>query len=120
MIKVTLTECVRPPPVPVIVNVRVRLCTLASVSMVSTELPLLTIDGGLNVLVARAGAPVTDKFTVPENPAPAVIVTVYVATPPRVIVRLAGVAEIEKSPLTTSVTLTVRVRGPLVPRMVNG
>jgi hypothetical protein len=36
------------------------------------------------------------------------------------IVMLAGVAEIEKSPLTTSVTLTVRVSGPLVPRIVSG
>jgi hypothetical protein len=76
MINVTFTECVRPPPVPVMVNVRVRRCTFGSVSMVSTELPLLTTAGGLNVLVARPGAPVTDRFTVPEKPVPAVIVTV--------------------------------------------
>jgi hypothetical protein len=36
-----------------------------------------------------------------------------------VIVRLAGVAEIEKSPLTTKVAVTVRTRGPLVPRIVS-
>ena len=40
--------------------------------------------------------------------------------PPRLIVMLAGVAEIEKSPFTTSVTLVVRVSGPLVPWIVSG
>src|SRR3989442_13214277 len=91
------------------VSVRVRRCTFGSVSIVSTEVPPLTTDAGLNVLVARPGAPLTVRFTVPANPVPAVIVTVYVATPPGVIVRLAGVAEIEKSD-----TVTVRVAGVLV------
>lgn len=120
MIKVTFTEWTRPPLVPVMVTVRVRLCTLESVSIVSTEVPAFTIEVGLNVVVARGGAPLTDRATVPENPCPAVIVTVYVATPPLEIVRLAGVAEMEKSPLTTSVTFTVRTSGPLVARIVSG
>jgi hypothetical protein len=76
MIKVTVVEFVRPPPVPVIVNVRVRRCTFACVAMVSVDVPALTTDGGLNVAVARPGTPVTDRATVPENPVPAVIVTV--------------------------------------------
>jgi hypothetical protein len=76
MINVTLTEWVRPPPVPVIVSVRVRRCTFGSVSIVNTDDPEFTIDAGLNVAVARPGTPATERFTVPENPAPAVIVTV--------------------------------------------
>ena len=75
MIKVTFTEWTRPPPVPVIVTVRVRFCTFVAVSIVSTEVPEFTIEAGLNVVVARGGAPLTDRFTVPENPGPAVIVT---------------------------------------------
>src|SRR2546426_10067729 len=93
------------------VSVRVRRCTFGSVSIVSTEVPPLTTDAGLNDVVARPGAPLTVRFTVPANPGPAVIVTVYVATPPRVIVRLAGAAEIEKSPFTTVI---VRAAGVLV------
>jgi hypothetical protein len=120
MVKVTFTERTRPPLVPVMVSVRVRLCTFRSVSIVSTEVPEFMTEVGFNVVVARGGAPLTDRATVPENPCPAAIVTVYVATPPLVIVWLAGVAEIEKSPLTTSVTFTVRVSGPLVPRIVSG
>ena len=76
MISVTFAEWVRPPPVPVIVSVRVRFCTFGSVSIVSTDVPEFTIDAGLNVAVARGGAPLTERFTVPENPCPAVIVTV--------------------------------------------
>src|SRR5688572_22470542 len=114
MIRVALTEWDRPPPVPVIVSVRVRLATFGSVSIVSTELPEFTIDAGLKATVARPGAPLTDRFTVPTNPC-AVIVTVYVATAPRVIVRLVGVTDIVKSPFTTSATVAVRTRGPLVP-----
>jgi hypothetical protein len=48
MIKVTFTECVRPLPVPVMVSVRVRLCTFDAVSTVSTDVPAFTIDAGLN------------------------------------------------------------------------
>ena len=116
----TFTERTKPPLVPVMVSVRVRLCTFRSVSIVSTEVPEFTIDVGFNVAVARGGTPLTDRPTVPVNPCPAAIVTVYVATPSLAIVWLAGVAEMEKSPLTTSVTFTVRVSGPLVPWIVSG
>ena len=79
------------------------------------------MDVGENVVVARCGSPLTERFTVPEKTGAAAIVTVYVAVPPRVIVMLAGVAEIEKSPLTTtSVTFTEWLTGPLAPRIVSG
>jgi hypothetical protein len=114
---VTFTEWVRPPPVPLMVIVRVPVDTVEKVSTVNTELPAFTTEVGLNVFVAADGAPLTVRFTVPVNPLNAVIVTVYVATPPTVIVRLVGEAEIEKSPLTIKVALIVRARGPLAPRI---
>ena len=72
----TLVEWTRPPPLPVIVNVRVRRCTFGWVAIVSVEVPAFTTDAGLNETVARAGAPLTDRLTVPENPVPPAIVTV--------------------------------------------
>jgi hypothetical protein len=106
------------PLVPVMVNVRVRFWTFDCVATVSTDVPEFTIEAGEKLAVPRGGAPVTERFTVPENPGPAVIVTVYVAVPPLVIVLLAGVTAIEKSPPTTSVTFTVCATGPLAPLIV--
>lgn len=116
----TFTECVRPPPLPVIVRVRVPFCPFFIVLTVNTDVPEPSSDAGLKVAVVREGSPVTVRFTGPENAAPAVTVTVYVVELPRLIVRDAGVAAIVKSPLTTSVTFAVRVRGPLVPLMTRG
>jgi hypothetical protein len=79
-------------------------------------------DGGLKLAFARNGKPLTLKFTVPENPFIAATVTVYVALEPRVTVWLDGVTLIEKSgvggALTTSVTVVLCVKLPLVPTMV--
>jgi hypothetical protein len=90
----------------------------------NTEGPEFTIDGWLNDAVDRAGTPLTVRFTVPEKPVPAVTVTLYEAVPPLATVCVAGVAAIAKSPPvpapTTSVTLAVRVTGPLVARIVSG
>jgi hypothetical protein len=98
------------PLVPVIVKGYVPDATFLLVFTVSTEVPELTTDVTLNLALANLGSPLSVSVTVPENPAPAVMVTVYVALPPLLIVALggvAGVAEIVKSPLTTSVTLTL-------------
>ena len=91
-----------------------------AVLTVNTDEPEFGMDAGLKLAVARAGTPVTVRFTGPENPGPAATVTVYVVEPPRLIVLDAGVAEIVKSPLTTSVMFAVRARGPLVPRISSG
>src|SRR3954467_12739180 len=115
MTSVTLTEWTRPPDVPVSVMVLVPRWTFWRVSIVSTDVPDEAIDAGAKVAVARGGALLTERFTAPEKPDPAVTVTVYFATAPRVMVTLAGVADIEKSPWMTTVTVTGRVRGPLVP-----
>ena len=96
-----------PPLVPVIVTGYVCAAIFLLVSTVSTEVPEFTTDGGLNVMLLDLGAPLWVNVTVPEKPGPAVMVTVYLATAPLLMVTLAGVAEIVKSPLTTSVTLKV-------------
>ena len=77
------------------------------VSTVSVDVPEFTMDAGLNFAVVFLGTPPTDRLTVLMNPGPAVTLTVNVATPPRAIVLDAGVAAIEKSPVTTSVTVVV-------------
>jgi hypothetical protein len=71
---VTVVEWVRPPPVPVMVKVRVRFWTFDWVVTVSVEVPAFTTDAGENVAVERCGVPVTERLTVPANPVPAVIV----------------------------------------------
>jgi hypothetical protein len=65
------------------------------------------------------GNPLTDRVTSPEKPW-LVTVTKYVVVPVLVIVLLVGVTEIENCLTTTSVTVAVRVTGPLVPLIVRG
>jgi len=116
----TLAEWTRLPLVPVTMRRNVPRGVFFRVSTVSTDVPEFTTDVGLNLAVELFGNPLAEKVTVPENPAPAAIVTVYCAFPPRATVTLEGVAEIEKSPLTTSVTLTVWESDPLVAVIASG
>ena len=96
------------PLVPVIVKVYVPDATFLLVFTVSTEVPEFTTDVGLNFALANLGSPLSVSVTVPVNPPAPVMVTVYVTVPPLlIVVAPAGVAEIVKSPLTTSVTLAV-------------
>jgi hypothetical protein len=110
----TLAEWTRLPLVPLTMRRYVPRGVVLRVRTVSTDVPEFTTETGLNLAVAFCGKPLAEKLTVPENPAPAAIVTVYVAFPPRATVTLDGVAETEKSPVTTSVTLTVWESDPLV------
>ena len=75
--------------------------------MVSVEEPDVAIEAGLKVALVRRGNPETLRLTVPENPAPAAMVTVYLVEELRDTVALGGLTETEKSPLTTKVTLTL-------------
>jgi len=84
------------------VSVNVPLRARFLVATVSVDVPEDAIDVGANVAVARFGTPLTDRLTVPENPWTAPIVTVNVVVPPRLMVRLAGAADIVKSPLVTT------------------
>ena len=90
--------------------------------MVRVEIPEPTTEVGLKFEVVLRGNPLTLNFTVPENPPWAVIVIVYCVLEPRFTVAIAGVTEIEKSlaAFTTSVTVAVCVRVPLLPVIVSG
>ena len=74
---------------------------------VNVEEPEPVIDEGLKLALVRRGNPLTLSPTVPVNPAPGEIVTVYAPLDPRDTVKLAGETLTEKSPLTTSVTFAV-------------
>jgi hypothetical protein len=76
---------------------------------------------GLNDAAAPAGNPAELRVTEPVKPAAGVTDTVYDVEAPCVTVLLAGVAESEKSGCeTTSVTVVLCVRFPLVPVIVIG
>ena len=79
------------------------------------DAPEPTIVVGVNLPLTNFGKPFTAKVTIPENPAPGVIVTAYLLLPPLLIVVLGGVTLRENVPGTTSVTFAVRARVPLVP-----
>ena len=64
------------PLVPVIVSVYVVLVVLNLVVIVSVEDPDPVSDAGLKEEVARLGRPLTERLTVPVNPAPGISVTV--------------------------------------------
>jgi len=68
----------------------------------------------------RCGRALIENVTGPVNPVPGTSVTAYVVFPFLGTVRLGGETESEKLPATLSVTVVLRVIGPLVPVMVSG
>jgi hypothetical protein len=110
-----LVECTRLPLVPLTMTRYEPAATFFLLSSVSTDVPDVTTELGLNLALTALGRPLAERVTVPVKPASAAIVTLYVAFAPRRIVTLDGAAEIEKSPLTTSVTFTVWLTDPLAP-----
>lgn len=75
------------------------------------------VAAGFRVAVAPAGAPLTARFTVPENPFSPFTMIIDTPFVPLIRDMAAGVAVREKSVMAT-VTMVVRVRSPLVPVMV--
>jgi hypothetical protein len=75
-VSVAVDEEVMPPLVPVIVSVYVVLDVLDLVVILSVEDPDPVTDVGLKEEVARFGRPLTERFTLPANPAPGISVTV--------------------------------------------
>jgi hypothetical protein len=84
--------------------------------MVDVPEPLIVL--GLNDAVAPEGKPLTLSITVPLKPFTAATFAVYVVLAPFLTVCDAGVAVRVKVD-TTSVTVVLCVRLPLVPVMVN-
>jgi hypothetical protein len=91
--------CVTPPPVPVIVNVKVPSFVVDVVATVSVD---VSADGtstgfGLKLAVEAAGSPLTVRVTGPVKPLLGVIEIEYVAVFPRTTVTVAGDALSAKS-----------------------
>ena len=64
--RVTLVECVSEPLVPLMLSV--ELPRVDPVTIVSVELPVVVMEGGVKVGDAPEGRPETAKFTAPVNP----------------------------------------------------
>lgn len=104
--KLTLLECVIPPPVAETVSTYVPVFAGFFTETVSVELPDPTTELGLNDALVRAGKPLTPKDTFAENGPDGEILTVYDPCEPRLTVWLLGETDIEKS-ATTRVTCAV-------------
>lgn len=65
--RVVVVLCVRAPLVPVIVSVNDPVGVVGVVVIVNVEGPDPTTSEGLNVPVAPAGSPLTDRLTDPLN-----------------------------------------------------
>src|SRR5262245_6201327 len=109
------------PPAPVTVNVTAPSVAVLDAERVKTLLP--AVPGfGLTLGVTPAGAPLALNVTPPVKPPVRVIVIVLVPLAPRLIVKLAGLADSVKSGVCTSLTMRLngifRVRPPPVPVMV--
>ncbi len=131
--KVTLTECVSCPLVPVIHSAYFPRGVAALVVTVRVELPDPPSTGlGFRVAVAPTGRPLQLRFTLPVKPATAAIATPNRAVVPCLALSEVGLPEIEKSGLLTAnvaeawcesapfvpVTVKVKVPGVVAPVVV--
>ena len=114
------TERTCPLLVPLTVNAYVPRATFFLVSSVNVVVPDVVTDVGENRAVTFCGRALIENVTGPVNPVPGTSVTTYVVFPFLGTVRLGGETESEKLPATLSVTVVLRVIGPLVPVMVSG
>src|SRR5215510_12495844 len=87
---------VRPPPVPVTVTVAAPRVAVLEVVNVNTLL-VPVAEAGLKLAVTPPGNPLALKATLPVKPPARVIVIVLVPLAPRLIVKLEGLGETEKS-----------------------
>src|SRR5262245_57612503 len=110
---------VNPPPVPVMITVEEPDGVPLGTVIVSTLL-FPVVEGGLTLAVTPAGNPLmAGKLTLPVKPPVRVIVIVLVPLEPGFIVRLAGLAEREKSgALTVRLIGMPRVKPPPAPVIV--
>jgi hypothetical protein len=86
----------RPPPVPVTVIVAAPSVAVLDAERVRTLLPPV-VEDGLKPAVTPLGNPVAPNATLPVKPPVRVIVIVLVPLAPRLMVRLVGEADSEKS-----------------------
>jgi hypothetical protein len=86
----------RPPPVPVTVIVAAPSVAVLDAERVRTLLPPV-VEDGLKPAVTPLGNPLAPKATLPVKPPVRAIVIVLVPLAPRLMVRLVGEADSEKS-----------------------
>src|SRR5215475_10615759 len=109
---------VRPPPVPVTVTVAgPRVAALEAVKVITLLVPVTGFEPKL--ALTPLGNPLALKVTSPVKPPVRVTVIVLVPLAPRLIVRLVGLGESEKSGVcgwfTVRLIVVIRVRPPPVP-----
>src|SRR5215510_11005868 len=99
-VRLTVVVWVRPPPVPVTVTVAAPSVAVLDADKLIVLLPPV-VDDGLKLAVTPVGNPPALNATLPVNPPVRVMVIALVPLAPRLTVKLAGLAESEKSGFTT-------------------
>lgn len=121
MLSVTVAEWLNEPDVPVMVTKNDPVDVPED--MLNSDDPEPLMDAGLKLAKASPGSPETSRDTFPVNPLKALTATLILALSPALMVCDEGEADRVKSPtgaVTTNVALTVTLRLPSVPVMVNG
>src|SRR5712691_7435665 len=120
-VRTTLVVCVAPVPVPVTVTVYVPGAVLVPTATVMVEEPPAATDVGLKLTVVPAGWPLALRLTVCAAPLVTAVEIVAPSVAPSPMLRLPGVAAIEKSAavivrppgVVVAPTLTVMREEPL-------
>ena len=111
MFRVTFTEWLLPPPVPITVKVLVPdgAPWRTVIPIVDVPEPGAAIEAGVKVTITWLGTPDADKEMAELKPLPAVVVIVELPEPPQLSLRELGDALMVKSPLLPPVVVTVKV-----------
>ena len=91
-VRLRVVERESPPPEPLIVTLTVPVAAVLEAASVRALLPPV-VEGGLKVAVTPLGNPVALKATLLVNPPLRVMVIVLAPLPPRLMVRLGGLAD---------------------------
>jgi hypothetical protein len=109
---------VRPPPVPVTVILTAPRAAALDAVRVSVLLPPV-VEEGLKLAVTPLGNPLALKATLSVMPARLIVIALVTLGPPRLIVRLGGLAEsVKLGAATVMANVVERVRPPPTPVMV--
>ena len=103
-VRVTFVLCVAEGAVPVTVSVDEPVAALPETVTVSVALPPVATEVGLSDAVTPAGAPLTVRLIVSGEPLTSAVEIVLDAELPCAIVKLDGLADIEKLFVTGAVT----------------
>jgi hypothetical protein len=117
-IRLIVAVRVRPPPVPVTVTVAEPRAAALDAVRVSVLLPPV-VEEGLKLAVTPLGNPLALKATLSVMPARLIVIALVTLGPPRLIVRLGGLAEsVKLGAATVMANVVERVRPPPTPVMV--